>query len=203
MIASLQGEVLEIGPDAAVIDCGGVGYQFLATPRTLGGLRRGKSQRVLTHLAVKEDALTLYGFSAAEERRMFLLLQTVSGLGPKLALATLGTLGPAEIASTVTTADTKTLQTVPGVGKRMADRLIVELKEKVADYLPVSPHPAPPTGATTGVAAQVAGQVTEALIGLGFTERVAVPVVDGVLAASPDLDTAAALRASLTELGRA
>lgn len=200
MIAALRGEIIQIGPGFAVIDCAGVGYQFLATPATLGRLRRGEEQMVLTHLAVKEDALTLYGFGAEDERRMFLLLQTVSGLGPKLALATIGTLSPAEISTAVTSSDAKRLQTVPGVGKRMADRLIVELKEKVAEYQPEVLAEEQPQ--LTGTAAAMSAHVTEALVGLGFTERVALPVVDGVLAAHPELDTAAALKAALAELGR-
>lgn len=198
MIASLRGEVIQLGPGYAVIDCGGVGYQFQATPDTLARLRRGEGQVVLTHLAVKEDALTLYGFATEEERRMFLLLQTVSGMGPRLALATIGTLQPADISTAVTNSDSKRLQTVPGVGKRMADRLIVELKEKVAEYLPVEQ----PAAAATHPAPEAAAPVTEALIGLGFTERVAAPVVAGVFADRPDLDTAAALKAALSQLGR-
>lgn len=202
MIASLRGDVIGIGLDHAVIECQGVGYQFLATPLTLGSLRRGEEATVLTHLAVKEDSLTLYGFASDEERRMFLLLQTVSGLGPKLALASLGTLRPGEISAAVNAEDAKTLQTVPGVGKRMADRMVVELKDKVAEYLP-APETAPARPAVEHAAtAGVAGQVTEALVGLGFPDRVAGPAVDSVLADSPELSTADALRAALAALGR-
>lgn len=203
MIASLRGEVIGIGLDHAVIECQGVGYQFLATPLTLGSLRRGDEETVLTHLAVKEDALTLYGFASDEERRMFLLLQSVSGLGPKLALATLGTLRPAEISTAVTKEDAKTLQTVPGVGKRMADRMVVELKDKVGEYAPADAAEQSAQPELDPQTAGVARQVTEALVGLGFSDRVATPVVESVLADNPDLSTAAALRASLAALGRA
>ena len=93
MIAALRGEVIHIGLDHGVIDCAGVGYKFLATPKTLGTLRRGEQATVLTNLVVKEDSLTLYGFSADEDREMFHVLQSVSGLGPKLALAALSVMG--------------------------------------------------------------------------------------------------------------
>lgn len=199
MIASLRGQVLSIALDHAVIDCSGVGYQFLATPGTLSRLRRGDEHTVLTHLAVKEDSMTLYGFIADEERRMFLLLQTVSGLGPKLALATVGTLGVGDISAAIAGSDSKKLQAVPGVGKRMADRMILDLKDKVAAYLPQNAPEATPLPLAASATAE---QVTEALIGLGFTERVARPVVDGVLVDDPDLSVAAALKASLAELGR-
>lgn len=199
MIASLRGQVLSIALDHAVIDCSGVGYLFLATPGTLSQLRRGDEHTVLTHLAVKEDSMTLYGFISDDERRLFLLLQTVSGLGPKLALATVGTLGTGEISAAIAGSDAKKLQTVPGVGKRMADRMILDLKDKVTAYLPQS---APEVSPLPLAASATAEQVTEALIGLGFTERVAGPVVDGILAGDPDLSVAAALKASLAELGR-
>ena len=201
MIASLRGEVLSIGLDHAVIECAGVGYHVLATPATLGRLRRGEEQLVLTSLvALKDNVPNLYGFSTDQERAMFHLLQTVSGLGPKLAVACLSTLLPAEISRAVTDKDTKTLQIIPGVGKRMADRMAVELDGKVADYLPGAEDTldlpqVPPQ------AAGVAEQVTEALLGLGFPERGAAPVVDALLAEHPELDTAAALRAALSQLG--
>ena len=201
MIASLRGEVIGIGPDRGVIECQGVGYEFRATPLTLGSLRRGHEATVLTHLAVKEDAVTLYGFTSDEERHMFLLLQTVSGLGPKLALAVLGSLRPEEISLATSHEDAKTLQTGPGVGKRMADRLVVELKDKVKGYLPADSAPPGDFGAPaapTGVGAQV----TEALVGLGFKDAVAAPVVERVLSENPDMSSAEALRESLATLGR-
>ena len=134
MIASLRGEVLTIGLDHAVIECAGVGYKVLATPPTLGTLRRGEEARVLTHMAVKEDAITLFGFTDTDDRDMFLQLQSVSGLGPKLALAALSVMGSRELADAIAGSEGKRLQKIPGVGKRMADRLVVELKDKVAAF---------------------------------------------------------------------
>lgn len=203
MIASLRGEVLSIGPDHVVIDCNGVGYHVLATPPTIARLRRGEQATVLTTMVVREDAMLLYGFLGDEERRMFTLLQTVSGLGPKLAMAVLGTLKVGDLAQAVNAKDTKTLQTVPGVGKRMADRMAVELSTKVEEYLPAPEAAGETVDVVPAAATGVAQDVTEALVGLGFSDRVAQPIVDGILAQSPELDTAAALRAALSELGRA
>ncbi|MDR7329463.1 Holliday junction branch migration protein RuvA [Corynebacterium guangdongense] len=201
MIASLRGEVLSIGLDHVVLECGGVGYQVLATPPTLGRLRRGEETRILTTMVVREDAMLLYGFLTDDERQVFTLLQTVSGLGPKLAMAILGTLKTPELAQAVSQKDTKTLQRVPGVGKRMAERMVVELSGKFDLYLP-SAEEQELVPALPAQASGVAEDVTEALVGLGFTDRIAKPVVDGILAAEGDLDVATALRAALSELGR-
>lgn len=199
MIASLRGTVISLGLDHAVIECAGVGYRVEATPGTLATLTRGEDATVLTYLAVKEDAMTLYGFVSDEDRGMFHLLQTVTGLGPRLAVASLSVMNAGEISQAIAGEDAKALQRIPGVGKRMAERLVLELRDKVAAYTPAEvPTTTPLPIAATGVA----DQVTEALMGLGFTDRVAVPVVEGVLTDNPELDTAAALRAALSQLGR-
>lgn len=206
MIASLSGEVLSIALDHAVIECGGVGYQFLATPRTLGTLMRGEHARVMTSLAVKEDAMTLYGFTADEDRAMFHQLQVVSGLGPKLALACLSVLEPGEIATAINNGDAKKLQTIPGVGKRMSERMALELKDKVKGFI------TQPAGDDAWAASQsslpvgsgaMVDTVVEALVGLGFTEKAARPVVEAFVAESEDVETfetATVLRASLAAL---
>lgn len=199
MIASLRGTVISLGLDHAVIECAGVGYRVEATPGTLATLTRGEEATVLTYLAVKEDAMTLYGFAFDEDRGMFHLLQTVTGLGPRLAVASLSVMNAGEISQAIAGEDAKALQRIPGVGKRMAERLVLELKDKVAAYAPAA---VPETTPLPIAAAGVADQVTEALVGLGFTDRVAAPVVEGVLGDNPGLDTAAALRAALSQLGR-
>ncbi|WIM69869.1 Holliday junction branch migration protein RuvA [Corynebacterium suedekumii] len=199
MIASLRGTVISLGLDHAVIECAGVGYRVEATPGTLATLTRGEDATVLTYLAVKEDAMTLYGFVSDEDRGMFHLLQTVTGLGPRLAVASLSVMNAGEISQAIAGEDAKALQRIPGVGKRMAERLVLELRDKVAAYTPAE---VPTTTPLPIAAAGVADQVTEALMGLGFTDRVAVPVVEGVLTDNPELDTAAALRAALSQLGR-
>ena len=206
MIASLSGEVLSIALDHAVIECGGVGYQFLATPRTLGTLVRGEHARVMTSLAVKEDAMTLYGFTADEDRAMFHQLQVVSGLGPKLALACLSVLEPGEIATAINNGDAKKLQTIPGVGKRMSERMALELKDKVKGFI-TQPSGDDASAASQGSLSVGSGAmvdtVVEALVGLGFTEKAARPVVEAFVAESEDvetLETATVLRASLAAL---
>lgn len=201
MIASLRGTVIGIGLDHAVIECAGVGYRVEATPTTLATLRRGEDAMILTSLTVREDAHILHGFSSDEDRAMFHLLQSVSGLGPRLAVAALSVFPAGELSRAIAGEDAKSLQRIPGVGKRMAERLILELKDKVAAFVPAEPAgTAAPTLPTAAEA--VAEQVVDALIGLGFSDRVAQPVVEGVLAEEPALDTSAALRRALTQLGR-
>ncbi|MDO5511806.1 Holliday junction branch migration protein RuvA [Corynebacterium sp.] len=202
MIASVRGTVIALGLDHVVVECAGVGYRVETTPATLATLRRGEEAFLLTSLTVREDAHILHGFATDEDRGMFHLLQTVTGLGPRLALACLSVFDAGEISAAIAGEDAKTLQRIPGVGKRMAERLVLELKDKVAAYVPVPAAGEEQVAPLPAAAESVALQVTEALVGLGFTDRVAQPVVEGVLAENPDLDTAAALRASLTQLGR-
>ena len=202
MIDSLNGEVIAIGLDHAVIECAGVGYRFLATPPTLGRLTRGETRRVLTSMVVKDDGVTLYGFSDADGRTMFHKLQTVTGLGPKLALAALAVFEPGELATRIAAGDAKGIQTIPGVGKKMAERIVLELKDKVEGLA------AEPAGTAAGSAQPAATgtyateQVVEALVGLGFSEKVARPIVDTLAAETPGAPTSALLRAALTQLGK-
>lgn len=202
MIASLRGTVLSIGLGSVVIECQGVGYEVTTTPNTLSRLQRGEEAVLLTTMVVREDAMKLYGFIDDQSREMFALLQTVTGLGPRLALACESVLSPVEIAQAIAGSDAKTLQRVPGVGKRMADRLIVELKDKVAAYTAGVVDADTPTPTGQGSApVVVVDQVTQALTGLGFTEKQADDAVAAVLADDPALDTSAALRAALAKLG--
>ncbi|MGD9987979.1 Holliday junction branch migration protein RuvA [Pseudonocardia sp.] len=199
MIASVRGEVLSIGLDHAVVEAGnGVGYAVHATPGTLAGLRRGHEARLATLLVVREDSMTLYGFADVEERELFVLLQTVTGVGPRLALATLAVLDPDTLRRALAEGDLTTLTRIPGVGRKSAERLVVELRDKVVAPVPVVHGDAPPpvTGNTRR------DQVVEALVGLGFTARPAEAAVDGVLAGSPDADPSTLLRSALAQLGR-
>lgn len=203
MIDSLNGEVLTIGLDHAVIECSGVGYKFLATPQTLSGLVRGESRRVMTSMVVKDDGVTLYGFGTDEAREMFHKLQTVTGLGPKLALAALSVFDAGELSTHIANQDAKKVQTIPGVGKKMAERIILELKDKVEAMLPEqTPDGQQTPGAATQVSSYASEQVVEALVGLGFPERSARPVVEQLIAEEPDLDASALLRQALTHLGK-
>lgn len=205
MIDSLNGEVIAIGLDHAVIECSGVGYRFMATPPTLGRLVRGETARVLTSMVVKEDSMTLYGFTDDDGRSMFHRLTTVTGLGPKLAMASLSVFEPAELAGHITAGDSKAIQAIPGVGKKMADRLILELKDKLKGVYATSETTdgAKADAVTATASASLATeQVVEALVGLGFPEKGARTAVSAVIEEDPEADSSALLRAALNRLGK-
>ena len=199
MIASVRGEVLEIGLDHAVVEVGGVGYAVHATPTTLAGMRRGAQARLATSLVVREDSLTLFGFADADERELFVLLQTVSGVGPRLALATLAVLDPDALRRALADGDATALTRVPGIGRKGAERMVLELRDKVV--APTAPAPVAAGGDGPR------GQVVEALLGLGFPAKNAEQAVHAVLAENGagggNHDASAMLRAALTRLGRA
>ena len=194
MISSLRGQVLSIGLDHVVVEVGGVGYAVQATPATLATLRRGEETQLATALVVREDSLTLFGFADTEARELFGLLQTVSGIGPRLALATLAVLEPDKLRAALAEGNITVLTQVPGIGRKGAERLIIELRDKVGQLA------AAPTA--TGDTGQVRAQVTEALLGLGFPAKQAEQAVDAVLAADGTLGTSEVLRRSLATLGR-
>ncbi len=196
MIAAVRGEVLEIGLDHAVVEVGGAGLAVHATPATLARLRRGEQARLATSLVVREDSLTLFGFADAEERELFTLLQTVSGVGPRLALATLAVLDPDALRRALADGDATALTRVPGIGRKGAERMVLELRDKV---VAPAPAPAPSARATAGGPRD---QVVEALLGLGFPIKPAEQAVDAVLADNGAADASAALRAALSRLGR-
>lgn len=196
MIASVRGPVVDVALDHVVIDCGGVGYRVLVTPITAGAVHRGSEATLLTTMIVREDSMTLYGFTEPDARSLFTVLQTVTGVGPRLAMATLAVLEPDALRHALAGGDTKALTTVPGIGKRVAERLVVELRDKVD-----RPHVAGGTDVSVP-GSSVRDQVAEALVGLGFAAPIAEKTVTVVLAEAPDADSAAVLRASLAALGR-
>lgn len=202
MIVSLRGIVIDIALNYAVIECNGVGYQVLAAPQTLATLTRDTETFLLTSHVIREEAQTLYGFTNPEAREMFALLQTVSGLGPKLAMAAQSVFNSTELAQAIATNEAKTLQKIPGVGKRMAERMVVDLKDKVTAFLTEPSNISSTASMPTIMANSVAEQVLEALVGLGFTEKAAEPSVVAVLSEHPDWDTAQVLRATLSALGK-
>ncbi len=132
MFYYLYGTVAHVAPYLAVLDCGGVGYACKTTNFTLSTLRKGEKAKLYTHLAVKEDDVTLYGFATEEERNLFLLLLSVSGVGPKAALSILSTSSPSSLALAIITGDLKALTSAAGVGKKLAQRIVLELKDKLA-----------------------------------------------------------------------
>ena len=131
MIASVRGEVLDIALDHAVIEAAGVGYKVLTTPTTLSTLRRGTEARLITAMIVREDSMTLYGFADADSRDLFSTLLGVSGVGPKIALATLAVYDPQALRQALADGDITALTRVPGIGKRGAERMVLELRDKI------------------------------------------------------------------------
>ncbi|MDJ0420181.1 Holliday junction branch migration protein RuvA [Rhodococcus opacus] len=198
MIASVRGEVLEIALDHAVIESAGVGYRVNATPATLGGLQRGTEARLVTAMIVREDSMTLYGFPDSESKELFGLLQTVSGVGPRLAMATLAVLEPDALRAALAEGNVTALTRVPGIGKRGAERMVVELRDKVDAV--ASTSEAVPLG--VGGGGSVRDQIVEALVGLGFPAKQAEQSTDAVLAEAPESTTSSALRSALSLLGK-
>lgn len=194
MIASIRGEVIDIALDHAVIEAAGVGYKIMATPATLSTLRRGTESRLITAMIVREDSQTLYGFADSDARDLFNTLLGVSGVGPKIALATLAVYDAPTLRQALADGDVTALTRVPGIGKRGAERMVLELRDKIGAT----------TGAGVGAAGghSIRGPVVEALIGLGFQAKQAEEATDKVLANDPDANTATALRAALSMLGK-
>ena len=161
MIASVRGRVAAVGPDGAVIEVGGVGLAVSCAPGTLATLRVGTEARLATSLVVREDSLTLYGFADDDARSMFELLQTASGVGPRLAQAVLAVHSPETVRRAVASGDTATLTRVPGIGKKGAERLVLELRDRIGS--------AGTDGGLLVAGVAWADQVRQALVGLGWT----------------------------------
>ena len=193
MIASVRGEVFAIALDHAVIEAAGVGYKVMATPSTLATLRRGSQVRLITAMIVREDSMTLYGFADADARDLFLTLLGVSGVGPKIALATLAVYDAASLRQALADGDVAALTRVPGIGKRGAERMVLELRDKIGAV-------GPTVAAVNGHV--VRAPVVDALVGLGFAVKQAEEATDKVLANDPEATQSTALRAALSMLGK-
>lgn len=201
MIASLTGRVARIDLDSLVLEVGGIGYLVRTTPQSLGATRHGAELTLHTELVVREDSLTLFGFPHAEEAETFRIVQSVSGIGPRTALAVLAVLDPEELRRAVAEQDTKAITRTPGIGPKVAGRMLLELGGKL-------PAPSTPVSGTaqSATAAVASGgpdaDVVEALVGLGWAEKAALGAVESVRAdGGEDLDAAALLRRSLRGLG--
>ena len=205
MIASVRGTVQAIRLDAAIVEVGGVGMLIQATPATLAALRVGATVLLSTSLVVREDSLTLFGFAEPDGRAVFEILQTVSGVGPRLALAMLAVHAPDALRRAVATEDLVALKRVPGIGHKGAQRIVLELADRLG---------APSTLAADGAAGRRvpvtdrAAEVVEALVGLGWNAKAADDAVSGVIEDHPDLampvsdlEVASVLRAALRSLG--
>ncbi len=187
--------MIVIALDHAVVEAAGVGYKVMATPATLATLRRGSEARLITAMIVREDSMTLYGFVDADARDLFVTLLSVSGVGPKIALATLAVYDGPALRQVLVDGDVTALTRVPGIGKRGAERLVLELRDKVAAG-------AVATGTTAVGGHQVRGPVVEALVGLGFAAKQAEEATDKVLALDAAATTSSALRSALSLLGK-
>ena len=171
MFYYLNGTVAHIEPYLAVIDCGGVGYACRTTTYTLSALKQGEKGKLYTHLNVREDAMDLYGFAGREELKLFQQLISVSGVGPKAALAILSSSAPTDLAMSIITGDEKSLTRAPGVGKRIAQRIILELKDKLAKGQTVSGSGESVAGpAVTIIPQNKLSEASAALAVLGYSQ---------------------------------
>jgi Holliday junction DNA helicase RuvA len=206
MIASVSGVVTAVTTEVAIIEVGGFGIAVLCTAPTLTKLRVGEQARLSTSLVVREDSLTLFGFADEAERTTFELLQTATGVGPKLAQAVLSTLTPGELRHAILTEDLAALMRVSGVGKKGAQRLVLELAERVGvlPHLAGVPEARPAARAASGPA--WADHVRSALVSLGYSPREADDAVARVVAdAAHDdsIDASSGLRLALSSLAGA
>jgi holliday junction DNA helicase RuvA len=212
VISHLDGLVCAIAPEGAVIEVGGVGLLVQATPGTLAALRTGERARVATSLVVREDALTLYGFASDDERDVFELVQTASGVGPRLALAMLASFSPDGLRQAIAAEDVSALTRVPGIGRKGAQRIVLELAGRLGS--PAGPAgvmgPLPGGGPAADGAGLWRDQVRAGLVNLGWPARDAEQAIAAVatdLAVSPagtdaTVDVSVALRAALRKLSR-
>ncbi|GAA1855154.1 Holliday junction branch migration protein RuvA [Microlunatus capsulatus] len=200
MIASLSGTVLQVGPTSAVVEVGGLGVLALCSPGTVAGLRVGQRAALATSLVVREDSLTLYGFATADERELFELLLTATGVGPKLAQAALAVLPPDQLRSAIASENLVQLCKVPGIGRKGAQRMVIELKDKIgAVGLSAEPH------TSTSAVPAWRDQVARGLVGLGWSERdadAACTEVEPLVAEDPATSVAVLMRAALQSLAR-
>lgn len=197
MIAFVRGQVAAVTLSSAVLEVGGVGLELQCTPNTLATLRTGQPATLPTSMVVREDSMTLYGFVDEDEKQVFELVQTASGVGPKVAQAITAVLAPDDLRRAIASDDVKTLTRVPGIGQKGAQRIILELKDRIG----------PPAGvraASVPAAAAWREQVHQGLVGLGWPVREAERAVDAVADQAGDApDVPALLRAALRTLSKA
>jgi holliday junction DNA helicase RuvA len=201
LIASVSGPVLAVGPTSAVVEVGGLGVLALCSPNTVAGLRIGQRTTLATSLVVREDSLTLYGFATADEREFFELLLSATGVGPKLAQAALAVLSPDELRQAIATENLVVLCKVPGIGRKGAQRIVIELKDKI-NAVGLGADLAAPTGLA---AATWRDQVTQGLQGLGWSARDAEAACEDVahlVSEDPTVGVPVLMRAALQSLAR-
>ncbi len=175
MLSHIKGILTEKTPSLAVIEAGGVGFEINVSPSTLSALpETGREATLYTYMSVREDAMELFGFVTRDEKRMFMKLISVSGIGPKTALGILGVISPADLSVAIVTGDASRLAKAPGIGKKTAQRLILELKEKVSESDLIS-SPGAPVFVPKAQSAQ--SEAIEALMALGYTSSEAAGAV--------------------------
>ena len=199
MIAFVRGEVAAVTLNSAVLEVGGVGLELMCTPGTLATLRVGRSAKLPTSMVVREDSLTIFGFLDDDEKQTFEIMQTASGVGPKVAQAIVAVMKPDDVRRAIAGEDVKALTRVPGIGQKGAQRIILELKDRIG----------PPVGATTPTSGPAASapwrdQVHQGLVGLGWSTREAERAVESVASDAGAIpDVGALLRAALRHLSKA
>ncbi|MFC0675394.1 Holliday junction branch migration protein RuvA [Brachybacterium hainanense] len=201
MISTLTGQVRHIGLDSLVLEVQGIGYLVHTTAQALATTRHGAELTLHTELVVREDSLTLFGFPQREEADVFRVVQTVSGVGPRTALAVLTVMAPDDLRRAIAMEDTKAITRTPGIGPKGAQRMILELRDKLS--LPQSAAAQTPEQAPTPTAGALRGpqaDVVAALVGLGWAEKAAVAAVEDA-AADGEHDSAVLLRTALRALG--
>jgi Holliday junction DNA helicase RuvA len=201
--------VAAVSPDGAVVEVGGVGLAVSCTPGTIARLQVGEQARLSTSLVVREDSLTLYGFADDDERSLFELLQTANGVGPRLAQAVLAIHPPREVRRAVSMGDLKALMQVPGIGRKGAERLVLELRDRLGSTTSDTSLDGPSGLPSVAAVAPWRDQLTSALVGLGWNPKEAesalgqlVPVADEQIAATGTVEVAVLLRQALQLLGR-
>jgi Holliday junction DNA helicase RuvA len=197
VIASVRGAVATRRPDGVVVECGGVGYAVAISAETLRHVPAAGEEALLhTHLVVRDDGMQLYGFASEEERGLFLLLVGVQGVGPKVALAVLSGGPPRDLLRAIAAGDAARFQAVPGIGKRTAERIIVELREKVEGAEAPGPDAAPASVTGAGDADDSRSLARQGLLGLGFTAGEADELLERARGETPEDLIAGALRAA-------
>ena len=199
MIAFVRGEVAAVTLTSAVLEVGGVGLELMCTPGTLATLRVGREATLPPSMVVREDSLTVFGFLDEDEKQVFELVQTASGVGPKLAQAMLAVLSPDDLRAAVAAEDVKTLTRVPGIGQKGAQRIILELRDRIGAPVGVGGRTTP-----TPAGAPWRDQVQQGLVGLGWSAKEADKAIEAVAdQAGPSPDVPALLRAALRTLSKA
>lgn len=200
MIEYVKGELAELTPAYAVVETSGVGYGLNITLNTYTAIQGKKEVRLYVFESIREDSYTLYGFASKDERRMFLLLITVSGVGANTARMILSEMAPAELCGVISSGNEKMLKMVKGIGLRTAQRIIVDLKDKIADFDIVGEIPADKGGASSQVNKEVKDEAVGALTMLGFAPAPSAKVVVAILTEQPSLPVEQVVKLALKQI---